>query len=87
MKILTRILGCLIASSLTLGGSFQAEAKTPNTSTAKSSVQHIFFKDNFGSNKLNAHLIKVDMSNPLISVDLALAYNNTNRKEKAGIHQ
>ena len=82
MKILTRILGCLIASSLTLGGSFQAEAKAPNTSTAKNSVQHIFFKDNFGSNKLNAHLIKVDMNNPLISVDLALAYNNTNRKEK-----
>lgn len=45
-------------------------------------VQHVFFKDKFHRNTLNAHLIKIDLNNPRVRIDIALAYNNTNRKEK-----
>lgn len=48
----------------------------------KKAVQHIFFKDNYQGNILTGHLIRVDLTNPMIELDLALAYNNTNRKER-----
>ena len=82
MQLLKTFLGCVVTTSIVLGASFSSDAKTNKRSSIKDSVQHIFFKDHYGSSKINAHLIKVDMNNPLVSVDLALAYNNTNRKEK-----
>jgi exopolysaccharide biosynthesis protein len=89
MKFFGKLTACFVSIAFMFGTSNFAEAKqkTKNTIAKKSyltnpSVQHIFFKDQFGRNKLNAHLIKVDMNNPNISIDLALAYNNTNRKEK-----
>lgn len=71
-------LGCLLSITT------PALALTNNYSQygAKNAVQHIFFKDRFYKNKLNAHLIRVDLNNPIVSVDVAMAYNNTNRKEK-----
>jgi hypothetical protein len=44
-------------------------------------IEYIFFKDKFQNKYLNCHLIKVDLNNPFVKIDLALAYNNTNRKE------
>ena len=45
------------------------------------SIKHVFFKENFYSNKLNAHLIIVDLNNPSVSLDIVLAHNNTSKKE------
>ncbi|MBC7475479.1 MAG: phosphodiester glycosidase family protein [Candidatus Sericytochromatia bacterium] len=84
MKLFKSILNGVVSLSV-LAGSFSAvsvEAKPYHQVSAKEAVQHIFFKDSFGGNKLNVHLIKVDLNNPMVSLDLALAYNNTNRKEK-----
>lgn len=95
MKLFNKLAACLLSTAVIFSSSNFAEAK--NTKPAKapvkksvikksnisaSPVQHIFFKDKYGSNYLNSHLIKVDMNNKAIDVDLALAYNNTNRKEK-----
>lgn len=44
-------------------------------------IEYVFFKDKFQNKYINLHVIKVDLNNPLIKIDLALAHNNTNRKE------
>jgi len=44
-------------------------------------IDYVFFKEYFENKTLNCHLIKVDLNNPFVKIDLALAYNNTNRKE------
>ncbi len=82
MKFYKKIVSSLITLSIVVLPSISVDAKNKKNNSVKNSVQHIFFKDHYGANKLNAHLIKVDMNNPIVSVDLALAYNNTNRKEK-----
>lgn len=79
MKIFNKVIGLILSTSIILGATV-SEAKPKYT--VKNAVQHTFFKDTFGKNKLSAHLIKVDMNNPMVDIDLALAYNNTNRKEK-----
>ncbi|MFN8576699.1 MAG: phosphodiester glycosidase family protein [Candidatus Sericytochromatia bacterium] len=89
MKLFEKITACIISTILITCISEFAYAKNvskPNkdekkVSIGNPSVQHIFFKDTYGRSKLNAHLIKVDMNNPRINLDLALAHNNTNRKE------
>ncbi len=86
MKLFNNVLvKGLISLSLLAGLSTPAFSKTQKTYSkysAKNAVQHIFFKDHFYKNKLNAHLIKVDLNNPIVNIDVALAYNNTNRKER-----
>ncbi|GIW22660.1 MAG: hypothetical protein KatS3mg068_1667 [Candidatus Sericytochromatia bacterium] len=44
-------------------------------------IDYIFFKDTFNGKKINCHAIKVDLNHPFVKIDLALAYNNTNRRE------
>lgn len=58
------------------------QAKKKYTKPDSKVVQHIFFRDKFRNNRLNAHLVKVDLKNPRVRLEIALAYNNTNRKEK-----
>lgn len=86
MKLFKNLLKGIISLALVAGTTVPAMSapakKVQHRYTAKEAVKHIFFKDHFGSNKLNAHLIRVDLNNPLVNIDLALAYNNTNRKEK-----
>lgn len=54
------------------------EAKPKKTNYSyRNAVKHTFLREN----GVNAHLIKVDLNNPRVSLELALAYNNTNRKE------
>lgn len=52
-------------------------ASKKQTKKSTSPIQHIFFKE-AGS---NFHVLKVDLNNSRVNLDLALAYNKTNRKE------
>lgn len=49
----------------------------PKKAKSNSPVQHIFFKESGA----NFHVLKVDLNNHRVNLDLALAYNKTNRKE------
>ncbi len=72
MKVLKFIVCLVLISGLINSGHGFAK---------KDPVEHIFMKDFSGASQINANIIKIDLNNPRIAVEVALALNSTNRKE------
>ncbi|MFN8673990.1 MAG: phosphodiester glycosidase family protein [Candidatus Sericytochromatia bacterium] len=74
MKVI-RFFICFLMIFLSLNiTNLEAKAK-------KDPVEHIFIREFEGGNKINAHVIKVDLNNPRIVIELGLAKKSTNKKE------